>query len=524
MIIRFLFLLLFSNAVFSSGVTIELDCTLTCGIGTIVYDPGWENIEDVDGLASLGWRSFPHADVRMGLFQELGNLDLSILYKSDNLNQYIISEYGSKEEIAYPLIENDFTAYTALNGIPYILDETNNTIWQWSVDYWKDLNDMISLPESNFGALATSGDQLLLSGEGEDNTGLWEVGLTVNKVSDVAWPSESALHSIKGGVIQTHKNDSNQYILHWLNDAHDDLVSEIDATVYPNVYSYPSETGVILSFYGDAGFQLVWIASSGSEIESLTLPESWRLFKGCFTSYPRVFCAMSMDEVSVSLYEVTNGEFILDSKLNSDSELLNGNITNIYAAGSQRWVSVKTSNENSNTFTLYRADENGIEAVIGGETESLDDYYYIYQSQKDGVFYWVGNEMGSTNIFKASLSGDLTFKRNITSEIEEALVIAEEEKIAAEQALAAAAEEKLVAEQAQTAAEEDKLAAEQAQAAAEEALAVAEARKLEAESAQEKAEREAKGAKETFAGSLSFYILLLIPLLLIRKKHPAKLS
>ena len=142
-------LALIAPAVLSAGVSIELETAIT--VGSVVYtntdEPGSLKYQSVNFTGELPRSAWETSELEYQFFYK----DSGALYRSS------VSRTGEIDTKAYPPINNGFTDYITINGIPYILDETDNTILGWNEveGVWVDLASVASLPSGQFTSLYT---------------------------------------------------------------------------------------------------------------------------------------------------------------------------------------------------------------------------------------------------------------------------------------------------------------------------------------------------------------------------------
>ncbi len=431
---RVIFLLLFSSAAWGAGVTLDLNLdieieeiryidaesddansSVTSSLEMDYIASSWYEIEATkQGLDSFQAITVNHSNSRAGVLYELPNREIEILYKDNTLNVIELNVDGSQNVGIYPEIPNDIESYGLLNGVPYILDIEADTIWQWDTDYWKDLAATQSLPAGEYQSVLSYGSNYLLSTEDETDGGLWQVGLTNQRLSSVTWPSDSSLIGTSIGFLQFYDGGLNELVAHWLGGNKSDFTVSLDRGLYPSVYGIAADSGTILTFYGNNSVSLTWLSSDSStelNMFAMELPENLRSFNWCYSAYPKAFCVMDVQDVGYALYEVVDGAFVLDSILN---EAFSGkSINGIYAVGEHRFISAYYNGVGGDRSYLYAVNAAGVEMIMSIERSSTDDPYYFLPSRDEGVFYWVGKELGATQLYKGYASGDFIFKRNV---------------------------------------------------------------------------------------------------------------
>ena len=430
---RVIFLLLFSSAAWGAGVTLDLNLdieieeiryideesgdansSVTSSLEMDYIASSWYEIEATkQGLDSFQAITVNHSNSRAGVLYELPNREIEILYKDNTLNVIELNVDGSQNVGIYPEIPNDIESYGLLNGVPYILDIEADTIWQWDTDYWKDLAATQSLPAGEYQSVLSYGSNYLLSTEDETDGGLWQVGLTNQQLSNVTWPSNSSLMWTSIGLLQFYKGSSNEVVGHWLESNAVDFTLGLNVDDYPFVHGTATDGGIMLAFYGEEPLKLFWLPtnpSANNSISEIEISFNWRSFNWCHSDYPKVFCVMDVQNLGYALYELVDGEFVLDSILN---EAFSGkSINGIYAVGEHRFISAYYNGVGDDRSYLYAVNGSGVETIMSVERSSTDEPYYFLPSRDEGVFYWVGKELGSTQLYKGYVSGDFIFKRN----------------------------------------------------------------------------------------------------------------
>ncbi len=402
-----------SPVVMAENVTIELSAEVS--IGNITYtdtDSGWINHDSAKkGLESFQEISILHPDVISGGLYEQYNGSLYLLIKDNYLTRKSISLNGYQGSLDYPEASGDITSYGLMNGEPYILDTHNNTIWQWDAyyEYWKDLNSSLNLPDGKYDTLYAIGDHYLLSMTDDVNNGLWKIGLTNENLTDVSLIQDSSLFFTPQGLVQVFKNNDGIYEGQWLDADLPEFFIQLMYGDYPNVRTAASYSGTFIHLYGSQHATGLWLGHDETSPSYLDLPQGTSKFNGCFSSLPRAFCIIETEELGFALYELEQGEFVLDTLL--DSSIANVSVINIHAVGENRFMSVVTQGANSNTHSLLSVNSTGTEILLEADVASNDEWYSISTSGDPSVFYWVGREMGETKLYKARVAGDTTFKR-----------------------------------------------------------------------------------------------------------------
>ncbi len=380
----------------------------------------WEEVSvNAYGLDSIERLNIPFNGERAGIILEQANKELNILYTSSHLNKITISLDGSSEEVAYPAINNEFNHYGLIEGVPYILDQLNNTLWKWDVDYWKDLGAGVDLPNGEFNGLYSWGNQTYISTEDSIDGGVWKIGLDLQQVSTIPFSPGVRLFQTINGLLQVYGNDDGEYIFNWFDQYKEDLIVDVNPLEFPSVTAMSSSSGTYFSFRNSDSFRPYWLSADSASFELLQFPLDTTYFSGCYSSFPRVFCILGNLESGLSMYELVDGEFVLDSYLGE--QLKNTSIGAVHAVGENRFISGRTEGDIYYKYHLFSVTKNGVFEIVNEEAQSHGDVYYLYPSRELGVFYFVGSMEGDVQLYKGVAAGDLTFKRLLEpqSEIDE---------------------------------------------------------------------------------------------------------
>jgi len=413
MLLRAVLLCALSPLAFGAGVTIELSNQVS--IGNVIYtenDDGWINHDSAKkGLDSFQEVSISHPDVISGVLYEKDDLSLDLLIKDSHLTRKTISRNGYQSTLDYPAIQNDFTRYGLMDGVPYLLDVESDTIWQWDVDYWRDLNNSLGLPNGEYDDLYVIGNHYLLSMTDDVNGGIWQIGLTQQKISDVSLAEDSSFFFTPQGFLQLYKNSDGIFESQWLIGNNPEFFIPLNYDDFSYAGATASSSGTIFNFLSQQYFQLLWLSYDNTLPTYLDLPLGWSGFNGCFSSYPRAFCFVKTEALDYALYEVIDGEFVLDTML--DPSIAGLGIVNIHAVGEHRFITAVTYGSYPKTFSLLSVSGTGTEVILEASVDEDGEFYSIMPSRDPSVFYWLGRETGKTQLYKAKVSGGVDFKRNV---------------------------------------------------------------------------------------------------------------
>jgi len=398
---RVIFLLLFSSTTWASSVSICVDIDMS--IDPIVYvDPASGvssyTSETVDGGCS---------ETKIFSISEQDDLSISVMYGDNYLEEKRIYFGGTNTDRVFPETNFDYERVYSVNGTPYLIDVASDSIWQWdsALSYWKDLGDLISLPQGNLDESAfVYGDALYFSVLDGDDKGLWKLGLIPEKVSELNL-TDAKLAFTQQGIGQFHQLSETYYEINWLIDSY----PTFGFAFYSGQVSYfnanANSSGSLFTLFVGDQTSLFWLDSVGVS-SSVELPLGWKYFGGCFNSQTNILCAFDVEGQGFSLYEVVDGGLKLDSIVGSDTfDLSLIVLKNIYAAGKNRFISFEVNGASY----LYSANDIGQYLLDSGNTENMN--YYLYHSRDFSRFYWLEYSADSVKINKVDIAGDSTYQR-----------------------------------------------------------------------------------------------------------------
>ena len=444
MLLRAILLLAMSSAAWGAGVTLDLN--LDMSIEEIRYDPllssqdavinyidsSWEEVEnisqDLDSFQSL---DLSHANGRIGIMLESTSNELYGIYSNGQLNAITINPDGSQLLSTYPFTGSSLSDYGLRNGAPYVLDTLNDTILEWNVNHWDDIKVSQNLPDGHYysavpysnGYLITTADRQLDDEETEVDeskeepavpTMLWDAGDATQEVPIIGQVSDSKYINTPDGALQIYSENLSTYTGHWLGNSEADFTINVNAVDYPLIHSATTSAGTFIAFYNSEGISIMfWLAAGSPSGQGIEVPQGMKAFYGCFSANNKAFCMLNVESLGFALYEMENGEFILDTQLN---EAISGkNINGIYSIGNNRYISAFYKGVSGSHSYLYLASGEEVTTVFEATISSSQGEYFLLPSSQEGMFYWIGANTGSTKIYKAEASGDFTFKRNLDS-------------------------------------------------------------------------------------------------------------
>jgi hypothetical protein len=363
---------------------------------------------------------------------ESASYDLYALYSDGQLNTVAINTVGSQVKSIYPVTENGIHDYGLRNGVPYILDTVGDTILEWNINYWNDTQVSQNLPDGHYysavpyssGYLITAADKQIDDPKTVDvdeskiepavPTMLWDAGDATQEVPIIGSVSDSKYIKTPNGTLQFFSENLSTYTGHWLDNNEPDFTVGVNSVDYPYVHSATTNTGTFITFYNDKGISVMfWLAAGSSVGQAIEIPEGMKSFYGCYTANSKAFCMLNVESLGFALYEMEDGEFVLDTQLN---EALSGkNINGIYAIGNNRYISAFYSGSSGSHSYLYLANGKEVEVVLEADINSNQGEYFFLPSAQEGLYYWISTNTGSTKIYKAEASGDFAFERNLDS-------------------------------------------------------------------------------------------------------------
>ena len=187
----------------------------------------------------------------------------------------------------------------------------------------------------------------------------------------------------------------------------------VNSVDLPHVHSAKTNTGTFIMFYGDVLSTAFWLQSAPMSVKAVKFPQNLKSFSGCTSVNNQAFCMFNVEGLGYALYEMVDGEFVLDTQLN---EAFSGkHINGIYAVGEKRYISAFYDGVTGSRSYLYLADSEGVKRLYSHEVANSQSQFFIKPSILEGTFYWISQVLGETLIYKAEASGDFTFKRNLDS-------------------------------------------------------------------------------------------------------------
>lgn len=440
-------LALIAPAVLSAGVSIELETAIT--VGSVVYtntdEPGIENWDEVviDPLAagSLKYQSVNFTGELPRSAWETSELEYQFFYKdSGALYRSSVSRTGEIDTKAYPPINNGFTDYITINGIPYILDETDNTILGWNEveGVWVDLASVASLPSGQFTSLYTLYNKPVI---GIDQ-GLWAIDVE-ESVQVSTYPLSAGpliytpnnyfqILSVAGTLnFQSNRLSIDGTSTQALEDMH------VNSAEYAFDSAAVGDTGTISVFEyiegevdlevdildeDKAPYLFVWT----NDEQHMLIEKPFRTegFKGCFTSYPRIFCAFTGIDKMVILFELKDGEFRADTIIGTYTSLFGMDIQSIKALGEKRYGLLSKESDDSIEFTAFVATS--VAAwKLNSEVQGLDSHMFLSFSKELGVINGFGYEAGAASLSKITHRGPLEYSENTFSDADQYIFIQE---------------------------------------------------------------------------------------------------
>jgi hypothetical protein len=399
--------MLLSTAVFSASVDIEVN-----------QDPlfqTWETLE-VDPLAaqSLRYKAVQYSGSFPRISWESENNSLVSLYKNDSkLMALWIGGLGNYGFNTYPEIQNEFSDYILKDDEPYILDETGNTIWRWNneLDYWVDLSGEVTLPSGKITHLIQLNGNSVVSIEGGENTGLWHVGEEVYQISPYKLEKGFIAHTNTAYVqIIVDESDLN-FKIYSMGQDKPLLDTGLNSIDYKLLSSASSASGTVVLFEdADANIVYFWVGEEDRKV--IEVPNKSLGLKGCYTSYPQIFCAFTTVDEQVVLYELNKGEFRADTILGPISLYLNASLYNVKAIGDRRYFALWRDNGNTVRNQLAVATPIGVWSVLDNTVDSEFFRFNMFRSRELGIINWLNITSESISLTKVRHVGETGYVEN----------------------------------------------------------------------------------------------------------------
>ena len=354
-------------------------------------------------------------------------MNFDFYYKNSGLLHGLrITRSGDVETVIYPEITNGFTGYTSINGVLYILDEVADTVYRWNEGSgeWVDLADSMAMPSGEYTGLYSFYNNPVV-GTAE---GLWYLALNSYQLSFIA-PAAGPVMRTPVGYYQLviSSEDLNFKAIPFSNGDGANVAFE-DMLVSSEDYSYSGyaygETGAVsifeLKVVDDAESSdddaeelesnlLVWTTEEGHQV--IEAPRSTTNIKGCFTSYPQLFCVYETTDNYTVLFELKNGEFRADTILGSIASLAGVEIKSIKAIGSKRYGVISKQVGESVEYSSIVSDSLA-SRMITTDVYSLDSNMFAFFSLEAGVVNILGYEAGLVGFSKIKHSGPTEYQEN----------------------------------------------------------------------------------------------------------------
>jgi len=336
------YLILISPMVFSAGVTIELESSVS--IGTIVYTDSYEYIEL--GGPSVAEFNVENRDKSDGISSAiirslmLPEGDISWTEWAADLGALVASYYTSDDEVAVAVMDVIHTELQPSNhetlsaaNVEYILgpnlrsyalDPVNDHVWGrgvWDEDSqlltWQELAVVQDIPEGDLERfLLETGDQLYLSIDTGVEKGIWKIAdVNSTLVSDALNSEANLIISIGSRAIQFIPFRSGAGFIGRIldeqpeQDFNDYTFSDIPVEKVDSVQGLVDTEGEMYVFNG-VGFQNIqWLIDG--DVQQVTYPKNVTSFDECFATNGRILC-MNQGVFENSLYEWSEGRFKLD--------------------------------------------------------------------------------------------------------------------------------------------------------------------------------------------------------------------
>lgn len=422
MLIRVLTLLFFTSQVWSAGISID----------QVVYTDAdeWERLDiDPSIIKSYKFKTIDYVGDRPEVLGENDVFGIDALYKSgQQLNKISLSQEGVVTTASYPQIENNFTDYIGINGVPFILDEVSDTVYSWDqeLEYWQDLSVLLGLPEGEYTDILSINNNLVVSIDDAQNKGLWYIGAPSYQLTSTLFNEESRIIYSPNGYMQLYIEDDGQYGVHWIGLEKESDRLPVDIADYFYWGSGNSSSGTLSIFLGEQGPYFLWSDADGHR-QVLPPMETTRILACYSESYPNLFCAFVTDNREIVLYEVENGQFREDTKLGLLKDFDESYITSVLAIGDKRYVSIATRYGDILTrysLSVIGSEEPFLLADIDITYGSDNDIFRMFKSKKtsESDFYYVGITSSNIIVNKITHEGSAVFVENSPESDEPAIL------------------------------------------------------------------------------------------------------
>ena len=401
MLLRTLFLLLFSSPVFSAGISICVDRVFEI---TQVHINSNSKVSAIEPMEL--YDECDHDGVIA--FQEKNDLAIDYVIKSGENLIKAKREIGKASEVTVlPPISESYNQVNLLGDDVYAYSASQSSLFKWDseLDSWVDVSTIMSLPQGVYSSILPYGSNLLISIDSGVHKGIWKVGETVVNLSTIPL-SQRLIWGSNDGLVQLINNNSGNYKIDYLESS----ISSKSIPLNGEITYYKSNVkmdGTLYSFIGDTrGPRLYWDGLNNAQDGFLTIPERARFFRGCFNSTGNIYCAFSSASELV-LYTVIDGQFELDAVISdTESSIMNKAIGSIYSVGKSRFIATFDGSK----FSLYEYNESGLQFHTATVYENPSDFAGLFYSRDPSVFYWREYKSGMISLTKYTLSGSMSYQ------------------------------------------------------------------------------------------------------------------
>lgn len=409
MLLRSLFLLLFSSQVYSAGITIDVNNSPCIDGLSYFFDPSPE-IASIEPGSRSGILSKKNIIIE---YDSPGCLHktLSVGEKaSGNLFAYYARDYvvykeadSNGELIKVNLIKSvDYLHELKFrSGKSIFIDNELDTIevWNESLNYWASLNDLYSYPNDGF-----IEDIFLFSGHyyvsiiGGADEGLWKLGFPSIKTSDFPL-SVNPVVGTSFGLFQFDFNG--RLLLREIGADETEYAIDVDIKDVKYFRTMQTSSGVYFFIGGDEFSKIYYLDEDAQVLKSVKIPHDVSVLHGCNGHYPNAFCAAASynlleKSIFMHIYRLLDGEFVLDAVI-KDQVVYNSGLSlmNVAGYGKNRVI---TFFEGENKIRVYTLNEEGLHLVdtifpIRGKSSAffLDglsgDSFYLGAKNSDSVLF-----------------------------------------------------------------------------------------------------------------------------------------
>jgi len=433
MLLRSIFLLLFSSQVFSENICLDIDSLLS--IETIKYvdvmdSQGNGALEPLEIIKTLNSED-PCNNVEILAFTVSQNSTFSLLVKNgDEVLYKYIDQNGAHTDLIPALHGDGFNVGVfAFDGI-YVYNSDDEILYSWDRESnsWIDASMVYQLPSGAYSSVFSIGYSAYISIDDGETKGIWEIDEVAEKISDTPM-SQGRIVSTHNGLAQAISETDGRIVLNYLESTVSSRFFDLNGST-AKVSSFKFDTGTLFYFIGAEDIKLYWDGINNFTDGYVTAPENMIGFKGCFRGPSGGACSFISKDKQAHFYRLDGKQMILDAQMDSEKFLNPSHyITSYYPAGEYRYITAISIDEKEHFLYRYSVSD-GLEVVFKKEAISEQAYSSILNGSVASEFLWVIKDENRTGLYQVALSGNVEPQEIIEVEEEVEDVLEEREETA----------------------------------------------------------------------------------------------